>query len=68
MKQSFTAAIWQEGPWVIAQCREVDIASQGSIEDEALQNLQEALHLHFSRPQPTLLPRVRPIEVELDAA
>ena len=27
--QTFTASIWREDNWFIAQCLEVDIASQG---------------------------------------
>jgi hypothetical protein len=33
MEQKFTA-IWQEDEWFVAQCVEVDIASQGHMEDE----------------------------------
>ena len=29
MKQVFTASVWQEGEWYVAQCLEVDVASQG---------------------------------------
>ena len=47
MKQKFTASIWQEDGWFIAQCVEVDVASQGETEDEALENLRDALELHF---------------------
>ncbi len=43
MKQRFSASIWQEGEWVIAQCVQVDVASQGATEDEALDNLRDAL-------------------------
>ena len=68
MTQEFTATIWQEGEWFIAQCREVDVASQGLTEDEALDNLREALELHFEPPRATILPSIRRIEVELDAA
>ncbi len=46
MKQSFTARVYPEGDWFVAQCLEVDIASQGKNEDETLRNLQEALELH----------------------
>lgn len=35
MKQKFTASIWQEDVWFVAQCVEVDVASQGKTEDEA---------------------------------
>ena len=68
MTQEFTASVWQEGEWFVAQCREVDVASQGSTEEEALDNLREALELHFEPPCATILPQIRKIEVELDAA
>ncbi|MCA1632371.1 MAG: type II toxin-antitoxin system HicB family antitoxin [Acidobacteria bacterium] len=68
MIQEFTASVWQEGDWFVAQCREVDVASQGLTEQESLDNLREALELHFEPPCATLLPQIRRIEVELDAA
>ena len=68
MTQEFTATVWQEGEWFIAQCREVDVASQGLTEAEALDNLREALELHFEPPRATILPSIYKIEVELDAA
>jgi predicted RNase H-like HicB family nuclease len=68
MKQIFTASVWQEGDWFVAQCLEVDVASQGETEDEALANLQEALELHFEPPRATVAPRVRQIEAEIGAA
>ena len=45
--QTFTASVWQEDDWFIAQCLEVDIASQGESEEEVLVNLGEALELHL---------------------
>lgn len=68
MTQEFTATVWQEGECFVAQCREVDVASQGLTEAEALENLREALELHFEPPRATVLPSIRRIEVELDAA
>jgi predicted RNase H-like HicB family nuclease len=56
MKQKFTASIWQEDEWFVAQCVEVDVASQGHTEDEALENLRDALELHFTPPVATLSP------------
>ena len=50
MKQRFTAVITREGDWYIAQCLAVDVASQGETEQEAIQNLQEALELHLEPP------------------
>ncbi len=58
MKRTFTAAVWQEGNWFVAQCLEVDIASQGRTEAEALENLWEALELHFEPPQATIMPKL----------
>lgn len=68
MKREFKASLWREDDWVIAQCLEVDVASQGSSEDEALANLQEALALHFEPPQATAAPKIWPIEVEVSAS
>jgi predicted RNase H-like HicB family nuclease len=68
MKQRFSASIWQEGEWFIAQCVQVDVASQGTTEDEALENLRDALELHFSPPVATIVPHVRDIEVDIKAA
>jgi predicted RNase H-like HicB family nuclease len=56
MTQEFTATVWREGDWFIAQCREVEVASQGQTEDEALANLREALELHFEPPHATIFP------------
>ena len=44
---AFKASLWREGDWVVAQCLDVDVASQGIDEDDALANLNEALELHF---------------------
>lgn len=68
MKRAFHASVWQEGDWFVAQCLDVDIASQGANEAEALANLTEALELHFEPPRATVMPAVRALEVEIDAA
>ena len=67
MKRNFNATVWQEGEWHIAQCLEVDVASQGATEEEALENLSDALELHFTPPVATITPHVRQIEVEVAA-
>jgi len=41
----FSAVVWSEGKWFVAQCLEVDVASQGRTKEEALANLREALEL-----------------------
>ena len=67
MKKTFTSIVWQEDKWFIAQCLEVDIASQGKTEKKALENLREALTLHFTPPVATVLPQVQKIELEVAA-
>ena len=67
MKKTLTAYLTQEEDWYVAQCLEVDVASQGESEAEALANLREALHLHFEPPLATQLPMLRSVEVELAA-
>ena len=61
MSRKFTASIWKEGKWFVAQCLETDVASQGRTEKEALKNLSEALELYFQDPKPTLKPAIRPL-------
>jgi predicted RNase H-like HicB family nuclease len=68
MKRPFAATVWREGNWYVSQCLELDVASQGKTEEEALANLTEALELHFEPPQAIRPPRVRTIEVEVGAA
>jgi predicted RNase H-like HicB family nuclease len=47
MKRQFVVTVWREGKWYVSQCLEVDVASQGESEEEALANLKEVLELHF---------------------
>lgn len=68
MKRPFAATVWREGNWYVSQCFEIDVASQGETEDEALDNLKEALELHFEEPRSTRPPAVLKIEVEVGAA
>ncbi|MBI2918656.1 MAG: type II toxin-antitoxin system HicB family antitoxin [Chloroflexi bacterium] len=68
MRRSFTATVWQEGDWYVVQCLEVDVASQGETEEEALSNLREALELHFEEPRATSAPKVRQVEVDVGAS
>jgi predicted RNase H-like HicB family nuclease len=50
MKRNFTAYVWQENEWFVAQCLEIDIASQGETEKEAIENLREAIELYYETP------------------
>ena len=68
MKKQFRASLWCEGAWVVAECLDLDVASQGRSEEEALTNLKETLELHFEAPCATTAPTVRDLEVEVGAA
>lgn len=68
MLRKFSATTWREGEWFVAQCLDVDVASQGATESEALENLKEALELYFEPPVATHMPEVHMIEVKVGAA
>ena len=59
MKRPFAATVWREGKWYVSLCLELDVASQGEGEAEALANLKEAMELHFEPPQATWPPEMR---------
>ena len=67
MKTTFTATVWKEGKWYIAQCREFEVTSQGPSREEALRNLSEAIEVHFSPPVATILPEIISIEAEVES-
>ena len=67
MKRSFNASVTREGDWYVAQALEVDVASQGLSEDEALGNLREALALYFQPSMAKAPPKIRRVEVEIAA-
>ena len=49
-----TAAITHEGDLFVARCLEVEVTSQGSSIDDALENLKEALELYLEdQPEPS---------------
>ena len=68
MSRKFTAVLTKEGEWFVAQCVEVDVASQGETEEEALKNLKEALELHFEEPTATRTPAIRSLQIDIHAA
>jgi predicted RNase H-like HicB family nuclease len=47
MRLNPNAVVWKEGDWFISQCMEIDVASQGHSEEEALRNLEEAVLLYL---------------------
>lgn len=67
MKQKFFVSVYQEREWFIAQALGIDVASQGETIEESLENLKEALELHFEPPTAISHPQIREIEVEVMA-
>jgi predicted RNase H-like HicB family nuclease len=67
MRQRLAARVWQEDDWYVAQCLDVDVASQGHTEQEALDNLADALRLYFGPPHPGTLPALHTVEIEVSA-
>ncbi|MET0234155.1 MAG: type II toxin-antitoxin system HicB family antitoxin [Kibdelosporangium sp.] len=66
MSRTFTAAVHQEEDWYVAQCLEIDVASQGQTIQEALANLREAVELYLDEvedPHPTATPLVTSFQV-----
>jgi len=63
--------IWEEDGAFVAQCLDVDVASEGDTQDEAIANLKEALELYFEGAtghEPLVPPtRVRLGEMRIDA-
>lgn len=50
--------IWKEGKWFVARSLEVEVASQGKTEKEAVNNLREALELYFEDEPKTELAKI----------
>jgi predicted RNase H-like HicB family nuclease len=46
-KLDLQSVVYRDGEHYVAQCLNVDVASFGDTETEALANLQEALELYF---------------------
>jgi predicted RNase H-like HicB family nuclease len=71
MKQ-IHSVVWQEEGLFVAKALEVEVASQGNTESEALKNLQEALELYFeddSNPEISKIdkPKLQDISIKLHA-
>jgi predicted RNase H-like HicB family nuclease len=67
--QTFTAAVHREEDWYVAQCLEVDVASQGHAIDEALANLAGAVALYLEEvDDPAQYVSGTPLVISLQAA
>lgn len=45
MKWTLSCSAWKEGDWYVSRCEELEVASQGRTQEEAFDNLHEALQL-----------------------
>lgn len=64
--------VWKEEKWFVAKSLEVEVASQGKTEKEAIKNLREALELYFENEPRTELakiehPKVQSFSLSLNA-
>lgn len=71
MKRIHTV-VWQEDKWFVAKALEIEVASQGKNEKEALVNLKEALELYFEDQSDIELtsvekPKLQDISIQVNA-
>ncbi len=64
--------VWKEDKWFVAKALEVEVASQGKNEKEALGNLKEALELYFEDQTkidlaPVQKPKLQDLSIQVNA-
>jgi predicted RNase H-like HicB family nuclease len=47
MELGYTMEVWRKGDWFVAKCPELDFVSQGKTQDEARENLVDAIQIQF---------------------
>ena len=59
MKNQITVTVFQDGDWFVAYCREVPGANgQGKTREEAIESLEESIHLLWEDQQEEILKSV----------
>lgn len=66
------SVVWKEDKWFVAKALEVEVASQGKSEKEALVNLKEALELYFEDQTkidlaPVQKPKLQDLSIQVNA-
>ncbi len=66
------SVVWKEDKWFVAKALEVEIASQGKSEKEAITNLKEALELYFEDKtqvelSPVNKPKLQDLSIQVNA-
>lgn len=64
--------LWKENKWYVAKALEVEVASQGKSEQEAIDNLKEALELYFEDRSkvelaPVQKPKLQDLSIQVNA-
>ena len=63
----YHAVLSREGNWIVAVCPELDVASEGKTEEEAMKNLKEAVELYLEDEDLQSIPRkeieIRTLEI-----
>jgi predicted RNase H-like HicB family nuclease len=69
MAKSLRYVVYEQDGAFVAQCLDVDIASEGDTESDALLALKEALELYFEGDSPVVIPptALRFGEIAIDA-
>lgn len=70
--KKFHSVVWKEDKWFVAKTLEIEVASQGKSENEALKNLKEALELYFEGETeidlaPVQKPKLQDISIQIHA-
>ena len=66
------SVVWKENRWYVAKALEVEIASQGKSEIEALEKLKEALERYFEDQteielSPVCKPKLQDLSIQVNA-
>lgn len=66
------SVVWKENKWYVAKALEIEVASQGLSQKEALDNLKEALELYFEGQgkvelSPVNKPKLQDLSIQVHA-
>jgi predicted RNase H-like HicB family nuclease len=59
MNHNFTITTWKEDDFYVAQCLDVDVSSFGSTQNEALENIKEAIELYLEDSKELDIPDIK---------
>ncbi|MCA9380244.1 type II toxin-antitoxin system HicB family antitoxin [Candidatus Dojkabacteria bacterium] len=59
MNHNFTITTWKEDDLYVAQCLDVDVSSFGTTQNEALENIKEAIELYLEDSKELDIPDIK---------